>query len=46
MTAPALRLSNCCRAMPKLRTPDRCSKCQKRAEFSFVLKPEPEGDTP
>ena len=44
MTAQVLRLSTCCKAMPKAFQPQTCSRCQKRATFTLQPKPgyEPE----
>lgn len=40
MTAQALRLSVCCKALPKAFQPQTCSRCNKRA--TFILQPKPE----
>ena len=40
MTAQALRLSVCCKALPKAFQPQTCSRCNKRAAFTLQPKPE------
>ena len=48
MTAQVLRLSTCCKAMPKAFQPQTCSRCNKRATFTLQPKPgyeeEPKND--